>query len=268
MRNRRLVLLFTVVVFSAFLMTFQSTRGPFKPLIALSTPLYRLEKVLNGLWDSVRAPLLYYSGLEDENRRLREEVGRYRMQLQEYERIELENRRLARLLRIKRTAPEFVTAARVISSGIRQWPEMIVIDKGSSDGVGKDMAVRTPEGLVGKVAEVTSGFSRVLLVTDVNFSVSVRLQGARTEGILSGRGDGMCILKYISRDEQVEPGEILVTSGLDGLFPEGIPAGRVVRVDRGDELFLRIEVQPFIKATKIEEVMVFSNGTKTYDRSR
>ena len=246
-------------------MTFQSTRGPLKPLTLLRIPLYQLEKVSTTIWDGIKTPFIYYSNLKDENKALEKELGQFRMRQQEYEELKLENQRLTTLLDIKRLSPDFVATARVISSGIRQWPEIIIIDKGESSGIKKNMAVRTPEGLIGKTTDVMSRFSSVLLVTDVNFSVSVRLQDTRIEGILSGRGDGLCTLKYIPRDQDVETGVLLVTSGLDGVFPAGIPVGRITRVEKGDELFLEIEVQPLIKASKIEEVMVFKNKTKTYN---
>jgi len=250
-------LLFLVVVVSASLMTFQSSRGPFKPLTALQSPLYRLEKTFAEVLGIIKSPFLYYFRLEKENSLLRQELGRLKTREQEYSELKLENERLRTILKIKERAPRFVAAARVISSGIRQWPEMIIIDKGKSDGIRKDMAVRTPEGLVGKTSEVLPGFSKVLLVTDVSFSVSVRLQDTRVEGILSGRGDGSCMLKYIPQDEEVSPGTLLITSGLDGVFPKGIPVGYITEVDKGSELFLRVEVEPIIKASMIEEVMVF-----------
>lgn len=257
MRNRRLVLLFLVVVVSASIMTFQSTRGPFRPLTVLQTPLYHLEKTFATLTETVKAPFSYYFEMKEENRLLKERLGRLEMEGQECVELELENQRLSGLLGMKKRSPDFVAAARVISSGIRQWPEVIIIDKGSSVGIKKDMAVRTPEGLVGKTMEVMPGYSKVLFLTDVNFSVSVRLQDRRIEGVLSGRGDGRCALKYISRDEKIEPGVLLITSGLDRIFPKGIPVGRIVRVDKGDELFLEILVNPIIEPSMIEEVMVF-----------
>jgi len=257
MRNRRVVLLFLVIVASVSIMTFQSTRGPFKPLTALQTPLFRMERTFTRILDIIKSPFLYYFRLEKENQELKNKIGQLKMKEQEYTELKLENQRLSTILKMKERAPHFVAAARVISSGIRQWPEMIIIDKGTSSGIKKDMAVRTPEGLVGKTSEVMPGFSKVLLVTDVSFSVSVRLQDTRTEGILSGRGDGSCVLKYIPRDEDIKPGTLLITSGLDGVFPEGIPVGHITTVAKGSELFLDVEVKPIIKASMIEEVMVF-----------
>ncbi|HEC98300.1 MAG TPA: rod shape-determining protein MreC [Nitrospirae bacterium] len=257
MRNRRVVLLFLVVVVSASLMTFQSTRGPFKPLTVLQTPLYRLERGFAAVMKIIKSPFLYYFRLENENRMLKSKIGQLKMKGQEYTELKFENRRLSTILGIKETTPHFIAAARVISSGIRQWPELIIIDKGTSSGIKKDMAVRTPEGLVGKTSEVMQEFSKVLLVTDVSFSVSVRLQDTRIEGILSGSGNGSCILKYIPRDEYIKPGALLITSGLDGVFPKGIPVGYITGVAKGSELFLDVKVKPIIKASMIEEVMVF-----------
>lgn len=257
MRNRKIALLFLLLVFNSSLMTFQSIRGPINILTVLRIPLYQFEWVSKNAWDRIKSPFILYSRLKDENYRLRTELDKFRFREQEFEEAMLENQRLNALLTLGKASYNFVTYARVISSGIRQWPGVVVIDKGELEGIQKDMAVRTPYGLVGKVIEAMPSFSRVLLITDVNSSVSVRFQDSRIEGVLSGRGNGLCTLKYILRDRDMNGGELLITSGLDGIFPKGIPVGYITMIQRGDDLFQDIEIQPIINTSMLEEVMVF-----------
>jgi rod shape-determining protein MreC len=110
---------------------------------------------------------------------------------------------------------------------------------------------------VGKIVAVSASSSSLLLLTDLNFSVAVRLQESRREGILSGTGLRKCQLKYIPQEEVVKLGVAVITSGLDSLFPEGIPVGYISKVNKkGTALFQDIEVTPFADDTKVEEVAI------------
>ncbi|GBE02230.1 cell shape-determining protein MreC [bacterium BMS3Bbin06] len=261
MLDKRIIALFLLIFLSLVLMTFQSTRGPLKPVSILKYPLYFADRELQFAWNAVTGPIRDFKNLREKNLELEEELRTLRLSKEMNLELVLENRRLTKLLEIKTTTPEYVTTARVISSGIGIWPRTIVINKGSRGGIERDMVVRNVEGLVGRVIEVMSSFSRVLLITDVGFSASVRLQDSRLEGILSGRGDGLCTLKYISTEEEVKAGTLLVTSGLDGIFPPGIPVGIIFRIDPGDELFQSIIVRPVVDEKKLEEVVVLKKRT-------
>jgi rod shape-determining protein MreC len=120
------------------------------------------------------------------------------------------------------------------------------------------MAAITPKGLAGKITGVSDSYAYLLLLSDINFSASVRLQGSRAEGVLSGTGSRKCVLKYVPFEDTVKAGDVVITSGLDMLFPPGIPVGYVTKVDSktGGGYFQYIEVQPFQDTTKIEEVVI------------
>jgi rod shape-determining protein MreC len=138
-----------------------------------------------------------------------------------------------------------------------------VIDKGSNDGINKDMPAITSQGLAGKVYTARKDYSDIMLLRDPNFSVAVRLQESRHEGVVTGTGQRYCILKYVPTENPVKEGEIVVTSGLDGIFPEGLPVGRVTKVlTEGVEFFQYIEVVPFQASGKIEEVLVVGRSAK------
>ena len=105
---------------------------------------------------------------------------------------------------------------------------------------------------------MSDSYAYLLLLNDINFSASVRLQGSRAEGVLSGTGSRKCTLKYVPFEDEIKAGDIVITSGLDMLFPPGIPVGYVTKVDNktGEGYFQYIEVQPFQESTKIEEVVI------------
>jgi rod shape-determining protein MreC len=193
-----------------------------------------------------------------ENRALKKRVQELLLEREKYREAVFENRRLRDLLALKEQHRDYVATARVIASGVDNWTHTLLLDKGSSAGIAKDMTAITPKGLAGKVANVTGSYSRLLLLNDINFSASVRLQDSRTEGVLSGTGARRCVLKYVSPDQQVKTGEIVITSGLDMLFPAGIPVGYVSKVGgrAGESNFLYIEVQPFQDSAEIEEVIL------------
>ncbi len=256
MLNRRNLLAIILLLTTLSLMVFQSTRQPFRPLPRIQNSLVQLMDLFDDAYERVTYPVRLYTRIRDENVQLRKEVARLRLQVQRDEEIRLENKRLKRLLHVKERQHSIVAVARVISSGLRKWPAIILINKGKKDGIKKDMTVRTADGLVGKIVEVMPEYSRVLLLTDPGFSASVRIQSTRTEAIITGRGDGRCILKYLPKEEPLERGQLLVTSGLDGIFPKGIPVGYIDSIAGSDELFVTVNVKPVIGINRLEEVMI------------
>ncbi len=150
-----------------------------------------------------------------------------------------------------------ITTAEVFARDPSNWFYMLWINKGADDGVAKDMVAVTPLGPVGKVHRVFDHAASIILLTDVNSSVAVRLQDTRVSAILEGRGDGTCFLKYVSKRAEVKMGEIVVTSGLDGIYPEGLLVGHVSEVKKeGGELFQVIRVLPAQDLKTIEEVAI------------
>jgi rod shape-determining protein MreC len=132
-----------------------------------------------------------------------------------------------------------------------------MIDKGSSDGVRKGMAVVTPLGVVGQVVGVTSHAAKVLLLTDPNSGIDVLVQRTRSRGIVSGSLDSGTVLKYVKRSEDIQEGDRLITSGIDGIFPKGMMVGTVIKVRKQHlGLFQFIEVLPAVQTARIENVLV------------
>ncbi|MEJ2254664.1 MAG: rod shape-determining protein MreC [Nitrospirota bacterium] len=168
-----------------------------------------------------------------------------------------ENRRLRALLDLKDLAPGFVAAAQVVSRGNDRWSNTFIINKGGQSGVRGNMAVITPAGLLGKVQETQGDYARVLLIDDTRFRAAVRIEGTRSEAVLAGAGIRRCVLKYLDIDTPVKEGDVIVTSGLDAMFPPGIKVGEVKSVTTNTkELFHRVVVTPFVDTRRVEEVVV------------
>ncbi len=257
--HRKTLLLFLFIILSLVLMTYQSKTKPLLPLQFLNNPITRFHDVLSSLKESLRSPFKKILLREEENIRLKAEIEKLMMERQKYEEIIIENKRLKELLSLKDVTPNYVTTARVIARGPDQWSNTFVLDKGLSAGIRKDMIAITSRGLVGKISEVSNSYSHLLLLTDINFSAAVRLQEGRLEGIISGTGLRKCQLKYIPYDEEVKKGDILITSGLDSLFPKGIPVGYISKLNKtGSGLFQSIEVTPFVDNRRIEEVVIIT----------
>ncbi len=256
---RKRTLLFFAVIISAFvLMSYQSKKGRQASGTALAGPLNASHSAARSVSDFLLRPFRMMAARDEENRRLRKQVEALSIEKERTQEALIENRRLKELLKFRDTQPSAVANARVIARGLDNWAHTVLIDKGSRDGVAREMAAVTPKGLAGKVVSVSDGYATLLLLSDINFAAAVRLQGTRKEGVLAGTGSGKCVLKYMPYEEEVKPGDIVITSGLDSLFPQGIPAGYVSKVDSGGKggNFQYVEVIPFQDDTRMEEVLI------------
>ncbi len=252
--RRRLLILVVLVSAALALMSYQHNKKAFSFIEAvISYPYRALNEFTSNADITIRRMLSAF----DENKLLRKEVNQLLLEKQQYREIILENERLKALLSFKEQEPRYVTAARVIARGPDRLLNIVIIDKGEKNGIEKGMAVITPQGLIGKVYSVRDSFSDVLLLKDSNFSVAVRLQNSRREGVVSGAGYDYCLLKYVPPEENVVKGDVVITSGFDGIFPEGLPVGVISKVRKeGIEFFQYIEVKPFQSSDKLEDVIV------------
>ena len=212
-----------------------------------------VQRAVAGTWrgvgDLVRA--------RAENVALRARARGLEERLDRLDEVELENARLRKLLAFRETLRGDLLTARIIGRDATGLARTLTIDRGESDGVTRGAAVLAPEGVVGPIFLVSRHAARVLLVSDHNSGVDALVQRTRARGIVQGTVDGGCALKYVKRTEDVQVGDELVTSGLDGIFPKGIPIGRIVGVDkRGQGLFQSAEVAPRVESDRLEEVLV------------
>ena len=171
-------------------------------------------------------------------------------------------RRIQSLLAFKEQYVDSTIAAQVIGTSGSDQSRVLYIDKGSNDGITTDMAVITPTGIVGKIVQVFPDSAQVLPINDQFSGVGAALKDSRLQGILKGAPNGATTLQYIMSDEKVVPGEEVITSGGDRIFPKGLPVGKVVSGEPGKDLFLNIRVIPSARLDQLEEVLVVTKITE------
>jgi rod shape-determining protein MreC len=179
-----------------------------------------------------------------------------RARLLEMREVTLENQRLKRLLDFVEADPRKVLPALVVAEDASSWARTIVIDKGLRNGVLEGQPVVVAEGVVGRVIKAASNSSRVLLVTDASSSIAGLVERTRTRGVVRGNGNDLN-LEFALRNDLVEEEDLIITSGMGGVFPKGLVVGRVDAVQRNEfGLFQQIKVTPAVDFSRLEEVLV------------
>jgi rod shape-determining protein MreC len=180
--------------------------------------------------------------------------------------LEVENRDLRNLLSMKeRTGPGALIPVSVIARDDTPYVQAITIDHGANDGVKQDAVVITHQGLVGHVERVNPTSSKVRLINDLNSSVPVRLQAeSRTTGLLRGQSQGnLMVIAYIPQTDVVQQFDIVLTSGLGEMYPEGLVVGKVARVERKDaDPFQAAVVEAAVGMDKLERLYVLADSGK------
>jgi rod shape-determining protein MreC len=226
--------------------------------ISVVTPLEKaivgMQHGVGDLWHGY----VYLRGVRQENRDLKAEIEKLRLEEVRLNQDAEQGRRLQSLLGFKEQYISRTIAAQVIGSSGSEQLRSVYIDKGSHDGIDKDMAVITADGVVGKVLRVFNSTSQVLLINDQSSGVGAIVEKSRLQGVLRGTPVGEVVLEKVMADEQVESGDRVLTSGGDQIFPKGLPVGVVTKVTKGNELFLNIRIRPFINLSRLEEVLVIT----------
>ena len=229
----------------------------------LSHSVKPLQVSLHALGAAVRNLQLNYVAFKDlwnENRALKEQIAALEAERNRLFEAKLANDRLTELLEIRTRILRESVAATVISNSPSSWFRTITVDKGVGAGIHQGMAVITPKGVVGKVVSVEEDTAKVMLLTDHKSGLDIITQRTRVRGIVSGSVDGEPIVKYMGRNEDVRPGDRLITSGLDGTFPKGLLVGTIVDIaDDGPGLFRRVRVALAVDPLVMEEVLFISD---------
>lgn len=234
----------------------------------LWTMLSPPERILTGIGDAADGAWHRYLaliGVQEENDRLREVVAELRTERYRCEEVHQENERFRALLAYHDSFPQRTIVARVIANDPRAEFKSVTINRGAADGVGPLMPVVGPRGLVGKVGMVTAHDARVILITDPNSAVDVMVQRSRARGMVVGAawhtelkaGYYLTRLEYLRSVSDIKDGDVIVTSGLDTVFPPGIPVGTVtdLRLSRYG-VFRDASIVPFEEMAELQEVLV------------
>src|SRR5213593_1709769 len=238
--------------------------GASDALALVTTPvqsvLSRVNRATVGLWSTYRD----WKSVRSENRRLREESQQLRVAaLRVTETVE-ENRRLRRLLALKESMPLATLSGEIIAREWGGWVRSPTVNRGRADRVARLTAVIGPDGLIGRVVDVRPGASIVQVLTDPTSTVGAHAVRTRTQGIVEGEPRGTVRFKYMARDGSgIQVGDLVVTSGAGGLFPRGIPVGRVRAIDdRGSALFHYAQLTPAVDFARVDEVLLVTGDTR------
>ena len=202
--------------------------------------------------------------LARQNEDLRHDNDVLRQQVRALSETGRENLRLLQLLNLKEHTIYRNVTARVIGRDASNWWKSIQIDRGINDGIRNDMPVLNADGLIGKTISVSRGEARVLLLVDPNCKVSALLQDSREPGVVSGREAAFrarCVMTYVNRDTKIKPGEVVITSGLGGIFPKGILIGTVThsQINKQTGMYQDVDIAPAADFQRLEEVSVILN---------
>ena len=240
----------------------QTAEGPVQAirLVTVDT-VAAFERVMLHSGSAVRGVWTNYIDLRHvrrENQRLEAETGRMRLErAREQEEIR-QAHRIQALLEFKQQWIDTTVAAQVIGTSGMETSRLLYLDKGTKHGIRPDMPVITPDGVVGKVLAVSGDTAQVLMINDPSSGVGAVLVNSRLQGVVKGTPTGGIMLDHIMLDQSVQPGEALVTSGGDRVFPKGVPIGTVIRASAGHNLMLDIALKPAANLNRLDEVLVIT----------
>ncbi len=261
--TRRVTLVLVALLLSALLVFPTQSQGllrhigvPLAPIVTLPIEaLAALDRSLRDVWEGYVA----LHGVHEENLRLRREVELLRDQNSRLREATSASQRLTALLEFKGRAASKTVAAQVIGRDATNWYRAVMVNKGEGDGIRVEMGVITPAGVVGRVVKTSASASMVLLVTDPNNAITGLIQRTRDEGIVEGTARGLARMKYIPLLSTVRAGDRVITSGLTGGFPRGLPIGVITSIDKTEgDLFQSAEIVPDTDLTRLEEVLIIT----------
>ncbi|MGH9870378.1 MAG: rod shape-determining protein MreC [Candidatus Polarisedimenticolia bacterium] len=261
LRDRRTAFFLLVVVASLFVLMAVQVRqgGPVASegmLLRLASPLLRagaaVSSVVSGIWGDY----VDLRGTRRRNAELEVELTELRMELQKLEESRLQNDRLRALLDLKEGMGTSTVAASVIANNTLGLSHTMLIDRGSSSGLKPNMPVVSSMGVVGRVWTVAPHVAKIQLLTDAQAGTAVLVQRSRVQGILLGNGSDMASLDYVTMHDDVAKGDLLVTSGQDGIYPKGLPVGTIDRLGESRGIVRTIQVSARADFRRLEEVLV------------
>lgn len=198
--------------------------------------------------------------VQKENEKLVNENNKFVEIVNNMREIQNENERLRKLLAFKQKYLPSGVSTEVIARDTTSEYQTIRLNKGNDVGFKRRMPVMTPAGVVGQLVNVWEHYSDVLLLMDHNHAVDVTVQRSRARGVLKGGGKLLCELHYLARTDDVVVGDVLITSGVEGIFPKGFLVGTVSKIEKENYgVTQRIEVSPTVNLSKLEEVFVITN---------
>ncbi|MBC8418709.1 MAG: rod shape-determining protein MreC [Desulfobacterales bacterium] len=236
-------------------------RQPWNPaeqlIVEIAAPFQKLVKQTINLTKDFWSNYFYLIDVRHENRVLKREINSLGRENSRYRELLATQARLRQLLQFKEIIRRPVVAAQVIGLDPTGWFKSVIIDKGKSAGLKLDMPVVNASGVVGRIVSVSTDYAKVLLIIDQNSAVDCLMQRSRDRGMVKGLSSGVCKMDYMAKSSDAVVGDMVITSGMGGIFPKGLSVGKISGVKEGSgELFKEIDVTPSVDFSKLEEVLV------------
>jgi rod shape-determining protein MreC len=199
----------------------------------------------------------YLVATERQNTELRRQLEEYKQRQVHFQEAQEALTRLEGLLDLKRQVALPVIGARVLAYDPSLWSRSAIIDQGKAQGVKEGLPVLAPQGIVGRIVEVYPQYSKVMLIVDRKSGADAMVQRTRVRGVLKGKGGNRCSLEYVPKNADVQVGDLVLASGLVGLYPKGLVFGKVTAANKKNPgVFQEIEVTPNVDLSTLEEVLV------------
>ena len=262
-RQRTAVLFMAVMLGHIILISAQVTSRAGVPLLELVTfgAFAEAQRGASRVTGGIRNAWNNYVGLRgarEENEQLKRELGGLQVELQR-ERAQAERaRQLERLLGFREGLSVETLAATVIGAGPDPRFRTLTLNRGTSDGIGPNMAVLAPTGLVGRIVTPTRHASKVQLLIDRNAAAGALVQRSRAQGLVMG--GNVLRMDYVAATADVKVGDTVVTSGIDGIYPGGFAIGQVEQVQNGNGIYKVIRLRPSVDFNNLEEVLVVTTS--------
>jgi len=270
-KYRRALILAVALVMAFLLMTLQVRRDRAvvsftrQAVLFLMSPVIKVTAVTVGSVSRVWEDYVDLRNLREESLRLTREAAVLQRRISHLEEQVLETQRLQGLLAMREISRAEFLAARVVGKDSTNWFKTVLIDRGSLSGIRRNMPVVAPDGLVGRVVEVTPTAAKVQLITDPISAAGGLIQRTRVIGIVSGGLGAGLKVRYLPLMADIVIGDEVVTSGMGGVFPKGIPLGRVIAAERrSGALFQEATLAPKVDLSRLEEVLILM-GTESRD---
>ena len=260
-RRRTGYLFLAVVVGHVILISTQVTTKRGVPMLeeAVFGVFSEVQRVANAMTMGARTSWQNYFALQqvqEENERLKQQISALQIRLQQERSLAQQSQSLQKLLDLKTSSELSTTAANVIAGGASPEFRTITIDKGTSEGVHADMAVISPAGIVGRVIQPSPRAAKVQLLIDRNAAAGALVERTRAQGVVIGTGDDELRMDYVSGSSEVKPGDVVVTSGIDGIYPKGFVIGQIQSVKRGAGQYSSIVIRPAVDFSALEAVLI------------
>ena len=256
--------LFAALIFYSLNLRHRDATSPFERVVLTVTSpvtgsITAVTDVIRSFWEGY----VFLTKLKDENRRLLQTIKIQNERLIKGNEALLENERLKALLEIKKLLPGSSVAVSVIAEEVTPWFRTVVINRGIQDGIREGLPVVAVNGVVGQVLKVGETSSKVLLLTDHASAMAATVQRSRARGVVKGKGGDLCSLEFASRQDDIKLGDIVITSGIGGVYPKGLPIGEVTMVKKGEYgIFQTVTIRPSVNLSRLEELLVLVSRTK------